>query len=357
MDGRQAEAGGRVPPRFTGRVVAVHRQGVYAEGVAGWDEPGPGPWSPAPPAFPAPLAPVTVIALGDGFLPPGPWHLRLPAGPGSVPAPPASRTPAPHDGGWRRWLAAGDPVRWGPAGGQAGRGGGAVAIPPPGLWRRWFPPGGARGAARARRRAAAVLGHLLAVAPPPGWKRLAQAVAQLERAVAAGRWDEAAQPALALLGAGPGLTPSGDDWLAGWSAYWAWRAGARPGRPAPPPGSPAWEPAAGGGPGGGGGGAAFHRWAAWLRNEAARRTGPVSRALLDAALDGELPEPAAGLLAALWSGDAPAVPRAARRLFRTGHSSGVDLAWGLWMAARRDAGGDHARQEGAGPAHGENGRW
>ena len=303
------EAGTRVPPCFTGRVVAVHRAGAYA---AGWTRPAgvveaPGlSWFPGPagggeaagPGRPHRLPRAfVVVAVGDRRWPPGPWHLRLPLILGDEPA------------GWRAWLAPGVPVAWGAEGGVVGSGPRALPIPPPSHWQRWTPPRGPQGPAPARRQACAVLGHLLAVARRPGWEPVAGRVAAVWRSAAAGRWDAASSAALDVLGAGPGLTPSGDDWLAGWTAYWAWRSA---------------------------GSGGFDRWAGAIREAACRRTGPVSRALLEGALAGELPEPAAGLLAALWTGRAAAVPGAARRLLRVGHSSGVDLAWGLWMAARLD---------------------
>ncbi|ADU51585.1 hypothetical protein Tmar_1472 [Thermaerobacter marianensis DSM 12885] len=397
MDGGLPEAGTRVPSSFTGRVVVVHRWGVYVQGCVEPAQGTPGGGL------------EVVVAVGGGRWPPGPWHLRLPAGSSGrtghqasgvpVPAPleaglaplvpPQGGRPVggaaawagavPHYGaggpasprgeeGWR--LSVGDPARWTDAGGFLGEGPGAVEVPPPATWRRWRPPRPGRGPAASRRRAASVLGHLLAVAPRPGWRPWERDVGTVQRAAAAGDWAGAAEAAVRLLGAGPGLTPSGDDWLAGWAAYGAWRAA----EALPPPVGAGRDPVAGGEPpawlreavpgpvrrahssvetGAGrspraarrsgepaptGWPLGFGTWRRTLRGEARRRTGPVSRALLDAALDGELPEPAASLLAALWAGDAAAVPVAARRVFRTGHSSGIDLAWGLWMAALLDAG-------------------
>lgn len=108
----------------------------------------------------------------------------------------------------------------------------------------------------------------------------------------------------ALLGRGPGLTPSGDDVLAG--ALVTARATADP---------------------------RLARWraatAAALRD---RTTTAVSRGLLRHALDGYATDELAELLAALGSPDAQhgrGLPRALGRLLAVGHSSGAALLAGV----------------------------
>jgi Protein of unknown function (DUF2877) len=120
------------------------------------------------------------------------------------------------------------------------------------------------------------------------------AVAGLAHALASGA--RLARPVAGLLGRGPGLTPLGDDVLAG-----ALVALVAAGSPAAP------------------------RLAAVVLNEAFRRTTFVSAALLWYAARGEcVPELAAALAGA---------PGAADALLRVGHSSGAGLAHGILAAA------------------------
>ena len=98
-----------------------------------------------------------------------------------------------------------------------------------------------------------------------------------------------------LAGLGQGLTPAGDDVLAGYAGWMALR------------GTPV-----------------------ELSALAADRSPPISLAYLRCAERGELPEPAARLLAAR---DARTFERRARVLARWGSSSGRALMWGFAAAA------------------------
>jgi hypothetical protein len=100
-----------------------------------------------------------------------------------------------------------------------------------------------------------------------------------------------------LAGRGEGLTPAGDDVLAG---YAAWRHSI--GAPAP------------------------------LTALAADRGSPLGRAYLRCAERGELPDAGAALLAALHGGDPRAAASVALALRGWGASSGSALAWGMCAA-------------------------
>ena len=111
-------------------------------------------------------------------------------------------------------------------------------------------------------------------------------------ALAAGR------PAAAttqLAGRGEGLTPAGDDVLAGFVA-WRWASGAPLALPA-------------------------------------RRCAPLGREYLRCAERGELPAPAAAVMAAVRAGDVVAARRRAAGLVEWGASSGAALLWGMAAAA------------------------
>jgi hypothetical protein len=123
-------------------------------------------------------------------------------------------------------------------------------------------------------------------------------------AVAGGRVTTA-QLAGLLLGRGPGLTPAGDDLLAGFLL------GARTfGLPA----------------------SGLHHAIAAL---APARTTALSAALLRHAADGECIDEVAELAAALTGRAAPGP--AVRQLLSVGRTSGAALAWGLVVAAQRSA--------------------
>jgi Protein of unknown function (DUF2877) len=100
-----------------------------------------------------------------------------------------------------------------------------------------------------------------------------------------------------LAGRGEGLTPAGDDVLAG---YAAWRHSI--GAPAP------------------------------VTALAARRSSPLGRAYLRCAERGELPDAGAAMLAALHGGDPRAAASAALALSGWGTSSGSALVWGMCAA-------------------------
>jgi hypothetical protein len=110
--------------------------------------------------------------------------------------------------------------------------------------------------------------------------------------------DHAAAVAL-LAGRGPGLTPAGDDVLAGYAA---------------------WRHAEGAG--------------AALSAAAAARSAPLGLAYLRCAEHGELPQVAERVLHAVWGGDGPAAARHAGALDRWGATSGTALLWGLAAGAR-----------------------
>jgi hypothetical protein len=202
-----------------------------------------------------------------------------------------------------------------PAGTPAALGASAVEVPALGLQvtvRRWWRPAalptGAPGTARGAR--AALLAGLLPPLPP----ELTGPVAALERWLA-GPGAPAGPVVRRLLGLGPGLTPAGDDVLAGLLV------GLSPyGEQSPT--------------------------AAALRAEvlaqAPARTTTLSGALLrHAAAGAALPEVAAvGRSLAGRSGD---VRPALRRLLAVGHSSGAALGHGLLLAARYAPGTPGAR--------------
>ena len=118
--------------------------------------------------------------------------------------------------------------------------------------------------------------------------------------------DDAAAAATAgepLLGLGPGLTPSGDDFVGG--VLFA--------RHVLAPGDTAWSAAA-----------------ASLVERARTRTHPVSAALMTDLAHGEGHEPLHDLIDALADGDAPdRARRAVEQLGRLGHSSGWDMLTGV----------------------------
>lgn len=109
----------------------------------------------------------------------------------------------------------------------------------------------------------------------------------------------------ALLGLGPGLTPSGDDLLGGalitLRAIDAYAAG---------------------------------RLAAALRPHLATRTTPISAAHLEAAMAGWGCDRFHALLGKVLAGDAAAVPACAHALARVGHCSGWDMLAGLDIVLR-----------------------
>ena len=132
-------------------------------------------------------------------------------------------------------------------------------------------------------------------------------VAALAAACDADRPADAIAPAVALLGLGAGLTPSGDDLVGGvfFARRWLGAAGAAD-----------WSAAG-----------------TTVRAAARERTHPISAALLDDLLDGDSHAPLHDVLTALAAGDDDA--DAARRLTRLGHSSGWDMLAGLLVGLAR----------------------
>jgi hypothetical protein len=147
------------------------------------------------------------------------------------------------------------------------------------------PPAPRAGRLRPRWRAA-LAAALEVVAPAPA------ALAPGLDALAAG---DSAGAVARLAGRGDGLTPAGDDVLAGYAA-WRW---------------------------------ARHVPVALPAADCA----PLGRAYLRCAERGELPQPAAAVLAAILAGEPPAAARRARRLADWGASSGAALLWGLAAGA------------------------
>jgi hypothetical protein len=146
------------------------------------------------------------------------------------------------------------------------------------------------------------------VPPPlaPGWRGAVTAALDaapsapdaLTAGLSALRRGDAEEAVAELAGRGEGLTPAGDDILAG--------------------------------------------YAAWCHTEgrsnavvalAASRAAPLGLAYLRCAGRGELPEPAAAVLRAIRAGDADAARRRAAGLSRWGASSGAAILWGLAAGA------------------------
>jgi hypothetical protein len=196
-----------------------------------------------------------------------------------------------------------------------------VVIDPRGA-RRWEP---SAATARVSRRDIQAGGRQLAAAlrgpdPPPGLGALivgaplafplqaaASSARALARACASDDPDAATVASGALIGLGPGLTPSGDDFVGG--AFFARACLAARGE-APGHG---WEHAA-----------------ATVLHGARERTHPVSLALLGDLVGGHGHAPLHELAAVLRTGGPPdAALAAARTLARLGHSSGWDMLAGF----------------------------
>ncbi|HLH24581.1 MAG TPA: DUF2877 domain-containing protein [Chloroflexota bacterium] len=135
--------------------------------------------------------------------------------------------------------------------------------------------------------------------------------------------------ARALVGLGPGLTPSADDVLGGMLA-----AGYFLGRE--------FEPER-------------RRWRAaglLIRRAARGQTTPVSEALLACAATGAVGESAGTLLQALVAPDASRLAGALARTLALGHTSGADVALGILLGARL-----HLQARAATPPTTEEGAW
>ena len=142
-------------------------------------------------------------------------------------------------------------------------------------------------------------------------QRLAQGpVTALRSAYADGNPAAVATQAAALAGLGPGLTPAGDDWLAGWLI-----------------GLRLWE--------------AVHPHAARRQigeiaaavvRAAAGRTHPLSLALLRAAGEGQVSAPWHALLDSVADHDLPRLETAVERILNYGETSGADMLAGFLSA-------------------------
>jgi Protein of unknown function (DUF2877) len=152
------------------------------------------------------------------------------------------------------------------------------------------PPPRPRSCGDPRAMAEAAARALAGVRPPPG--SFGHGLAALGR-------GRPADAVVSLAGRGDGLTPAGDDVLAG---YAAWRAAE--GRPVE------------------------------LASPAAGRSSPVGLAYLRCAERGELPDAAATLLAGIRLGSPSRVDAALPALRRWGASSGAALAWGMAAGLR-----------------------
>jgi uncharacterized protein DUF2877 len=133
-----------------------------------------------------------------------------------------------------------------------------------------------------------------------------EAADALARACARGDAARAADAALALLGVGGGLTPSGDDYVGGVLFARALLAAARP------------DDAA-----------AWRRAADRVLARAPACTHPISAALLGDLVAGQSWAPLHELVAALAAGTPRAAHAAARRLVALGHTSGWDMLAGV----------------------------
>lgn len=133
-------------------------------------------------------------------------------------------------------------------------------------------------------------------------RALARHAAALLDALAARRRDDAIAHATSLIGLGPGLTPSGDDFLVGLFVVFHLE------------GSPCQGWLDGG---------------AGLLAAAAARTNAISQAALAEAAKGRVRQSIVDLLAALLDGSPEATGRALQRVLAIGASSGADIAAGL----------------------------
>jgi len=136
-------------------------------------------------------------------------------------------------------------------------------------------------------------------------------VAKAQAAARDFRRGDAAAGARAMRGAGFGLTPSGDDFLAGW--LWGLHARQRLD--------------------GGDVSAEIEKIYASGRTEH-----PLSAAFLRCAREGRYFERLRNLLAALLYGGEPQVARRAGELLAVGETSGADMSVGFLMALRKEAG-------------------
>ncbi|WP_301171915.1 DUF2877 domain-containing protein [Brevibacillus nitrificans] len=125
---------------------------------------------------------------------------------------------------------------------------------------------------------------------------------QLYQSLALGRWSEACELAIGLVGLGPGLTPSGDDYLAGlFSVYHL-------------PNAPCCLPYP-----------FFEKFA----RETGQRTNEISYMMIKKAAVGHVRESIVSLLQAAIEGTAEEVIRSLDKVLSIGSSSGTDMTMGL----------------------------
>lgn len=140
--------------------------------------------------------------------------------------------------------------------------------------------------------------------------RIVRCLHEARDAIQRADYEESAHALVALIGLGPGLTPSGDDLVAGVIASLVWQArlGCVPG-----------ELASG--------------IVEAIRAVAPTRTNRISTRLLWYACEGILYRPAMELGVALLSGNVDAIASPAAILFSIGNTTGIDLAAGLVIGA------------------------
>jgi hypothetical protein len=131
---------------------------------------------------------------------------------------------------------------------------------------------------------------------------LGRVTAALERALARGDAAEARVLGARLVGLGPGLTPSGDDYLVGLATV------------CNVPGSPV---------------AQLRPLVAGLVADGTQRTNAISHAAMAHAAEGRVRESIGELLAAMARRDRPATEERARQVLSIGASSGADILTGV----------------------------
>jgi len=195
-----------------------------------------------------------------------------------------------------------------------------------------------------RQRLAAVAGPLPEASHTARTADLANALGTVVAALRVGDGEAAFAAAQRIVGLGPGLTPSGDDRLAGLIAGTLVLA-------------PSIASASSGGADGGASTdlpAATERLGHAVAAAAVGRTTSVSAALLRHAASGQMAEPASALVRAWVAADRDTV-RATDRLLAVGSSSGRDLTLGL-LAAVELLTDERARPSRTGPTSAEPAR-
>jgi hypothetical protein len=140
------------------------------------------------------------------------------------------------------------------------------------------------------------------------WERREGPARRLGEAAVRRDCPSVARAAAALAGLGPGLTPAGDDLLAGFAAGWTLLAEAL-----------------------GRDGVARRRVAAAIGSGARPGASPLGKAWLAHALRGELPEPMTRFADALFDAEVRDLAPAARRVLAVGASSGTDWIVGFLL--------------------------